>query len=633
MMNWSIYLFPLLALAAIFLFFGYYGYSMKKSILGLQSTETGNRKKLHFPTKRFPMERKDALPLLLLTVVYAITAFWGLGDRVAPQQFCHFPDAGSTVELKLVEPMELKDHVMYYCGLNTGEYTLEYTTDGVNWEEAQTLEQSYVDLFKWKEQEVPMLIGEKVIGLRITASESGMELGELALYRKDGTLLTQSDFVGLTDGAKCLLDEQSVIPEKSTYLNSTYFDEIYHGRTAYEHIRNIYPYEVSHPPLGKLILSIGIRLFGMTPFGWRFMGTLFGVLMLPILYLFFKNMFGKTPVAFCGTALFAFDFMHLTQTRIATIDTYAVFFILLTYYFMYRFLTTPTDAPFRKTAAPLMLSGLFFGIGAASKWTVIYSGAGLAVLLFISLILRYRTAKAQDMAQATDVEVPTKARKDYRWWLLKTFFICVGFFLIVPSAIYCLSYLPYAAAKGEPLNFQLIWENQVFMFTYHRGVTQEHPYSSKWWQWIFDIRPILYYLDNEVGNGLKSSFGAFSNPFVCWGGLLSILALVWRTIKTKSGIALFILIGYLSQLVFWIPIHRPTFAYHYFPCILFLTFAITYVFHEIWEAKQGRYKAAVYGFTGGTVFLYGCFYPVLTGLAVPVWYGTNFLKWLPTWPF
>ena len=33
--------------------------------------------------------------------------------------------------------------------------------------------------------------------------------------------------------------------DKYTYMNSTYFDEIYHPRTAYEHLNNVYPYEVS----------------------------------------------------------------------------------------------------------------------------------------------------------------------------------------------------------------------------------------------------------------------------------------------------------------------------------------------------------------------------------------------------
>lgn len=56
-------------------------------------------------------------------------------------------------------------------------------------------------------------------------------------------------------------------------------------------------------------------IFGVSPFGWRIMGTLFGIAMLPVLYLFAKKMFKKTWMAGIATTLFAFDFMHFTQTR------------------------------------------------------------------------------------------------------------------------------------------------------------------------------------------------------------------------------------------------------------------------------------------------------------------------------
>lgn len=156
-------------------------------------------------------------------------------------------------------------------------------------------------------------------------------------------------------------------------MNSTYFDEIYHARTAYEHILGLEPYENTHPTLGKLIISVGIRIFGMNPFGWRFMGTLFGVLMLPALYHFLKRLFGSTFLCTAGTVLFAFDFMHYVQTRIATIDTYAVFFIILMYDAMLVFIQhdLKTDS-FKKLLPPLLLSGIFMGFGIASKWTVAY---------------------------------------------------------------------------------------------------------------------------------------------------------------------------------------------------------------------------------------------------------------------
>ena len=82
--------------------------------------------------------------------------------------------------------------------------------------------------------------------------------------------------------------------------------------------------------------------------------------MLPLLYIFIKNLFGKTLVAACGTIVFAFDFMHFVQTRIATIDTYGVLFILLMFYFMYRYFVKPYDAPLRQTILPLFLSCLLY---------------------------------------------------------------------------------------------------------------------------------------------------------------------------------------------------------------------------------------------------------------------------------
>ena len=130
--------------------------------------------------------------------------------------------------------------------------------------------------------------------------------------------------------------------QRSDFLNSSYFDEIYHASTAWEHLHGIWPYEISHPPLGKEILSLGILLFGMTPFGWRFSGTLVGILMLPAMYRFLKRLFGTGRVPVLGTALLASGFLHYVQTRIATVDSYAVFFILLMYDAMYAWLSSNT---------------------------------------------------------------------------------------------------------------------------------------------------------------------------------------------------------------------------------------------------------------------------------------------------
>ena len=175
----------------------------------------------------------------------------------------------------------------------------------------------------------------------------------------------------------CLM-KLATVPYTPTYMNGTYFDEIYHARTAYEHLHQIEPYESTHPPLGKILISIGIYVFGLNPFGWSIIGTLFGVGMIPIMYVFAKRMFGRSEYALIAAFLLTFDFMHFAQTRIATIDVYGVFFIMLMFYFMYRYTTLSFyREKLWTTLIPLGLSGLFFGIGAASKWIVIYGGAGL----------------------------------------------------------------------------------------------------------------------------------------------------------------------------------------------------------------------------------------------------------------
>lgn len=573
------------------------------------------------------MTRRDVLAMLIISLAYAVVAFTGLGDHNAPESDCYFKGRGSYADIELPEDTEIGS-VLYFCGLNTGDYYLQFSMDGQNWVDQKSMPQKYTDLFKWRYAE---LLDEPQTARYIRIlSGSELYLCEVAIYDSDGTILDASRF-SYGPGVAPLFDEQGTVPSELSYMNSTYFDEIYHARTAYEHIRNIYPYEISHPPLGKLIISVGIRIFGMNPFGWRFMGTLFGVLMLPILYFFIKKMFGSTAISACGTTIFAFDFMHFVQTRIATIDTYAVIFTILMYLFMYMYVSADHDdplLPWYKQSVPLFLSGLFFGIGAASKWTCIYAGAGLAVIWLGFWVMRgislarcghFKKFLAQFFASAAQ---------------------CIVFFVLIPAAIYYLSYIPYGTAKGmsglkmllSRDYLDIVIDNNKFMYTYHSGVDATHPYSSWWYQWIVDARPILYYLQG-YDDGTKSAFGAFVNPVLCWGGLLAMLSMVYFVIRDGDRKALFILVGYLAQLLPWVFVTRIVFEYHYFPSTVFLLLALCLVFDKFRHSSV-MWKKYVFGFAGVCVCLFAAFYPVLTGVRCPTWYTNNFLRWIPgMWPF
>ena len=544
---------------------------------------------------RHRLGRADAVIMAVIMLLYALVAFWKLGNTESPESFVNMENRTESIELDVNGGTVT--HLMVYEGVGIGSYSITYSDGSATYDIAE-LTQSHADVLKWHD----VAINYYLTGGTIYISGTGnVWLGEVVALDVDGNV------VGAVSSASELCDEQSLCPDRQTYMNSTYFDEIYHARTAWENLNGVYPYEITHPPLGKIIISIGIALFGMTPFGWRFSGTFFGVLMLPVIYIFAKRLFGGKAVPAACTLVLTSDFMHFVQTRIATIDTYAVFFILLMYLFMYGFITTGSRRE-------LALSGIFFGIGAASKWTCIYAGAGLAVIWIIYVI---REAKAQRLDMIG-------------FWKLCGF--CVIFFVLIPCLIYYFAYIPYGTARGiSPFSaeyLRMVLDNQSYMFNYHSGIVAEHPYSSRWYQWVLDIRPILYYLE-YFDDGTHSSFGAFLNPALCWGGLLSLFVLIYTAIFRRDRCAGFILLGYLAQLIPWMFVTRITFEYHYFPCSVFLVLSLGYCFN-LMRHNLRHWKWYVSGFVTLSIALFVMFYPALSGKPVA---ATGLLSWLPTWPF
>lgn len=597
MLHWYTYLFPLACILLIAVFFA-----------GLPAL---HRVPLALPGKaETSLSRRDSTMILILVVLYGFTAFYQLGDHTNPEQFARFESPGSSAVIHCSEPINLTG-LRYYCGVNEGNLTLEVSADGVEFQTVSTLTHSYADIFKWIDADFPVTEYPGISAVRLTA-DSELYVGEIALY-DEYDMPVSSDLLSCDAVWTGLLDEPETVPETISFLNSSYFDEVYHVRTAYEHMHDLNPYEISHPPLGKIILSLGIRMFGLNPFGWRFMGTLFGILMLPVLYLMLKRMFGGAAVPACATALLATDFMHFVHTRIATVDTYSVFFILLMFLFMYAFLTTDRWRY-------LAFSGICFGLGAACKWTSLYAGAGLAIL-WASYWIRQR--------------------KDFPW---KKFFgnvlFCVVFFLLIPGLIYYCSYYFYGTARGwhgigmyfKKDYMDMVLSNQDYMFSYHKGVSQEHAYSSRWYQWILNIRPILYYLDYSTDGIRVTSFGAWLNPVLCWAGLIAMFVMFYLAVFRRDRRAGFILTGYLVQLLPWVIITRTTFEYHYFGCSVFLVLALAYVFDlMIRYRKHG--KRHVYGLTVLSLVLFIGFFPVLAGLPMNRVLQDTVLGWLPTWPF
>lgn len=548
------------------------------------------------------LDKRDALIIAITTVAYTILAFSNLGNTAAPKTAATPDNLADFGEVTYVSAVSV------YKGIGDCVLYFEFSEDGENWSLPQSFEGA--DCFKWERYTFDTKditsVG-RYVRVRFTGNaESVYEAVFYGLHGEQLPLTSQSP----------LFDEQALGQEKQTYKNSTYFDEIYHARTAYEHVEYIpNHYENTHPPLGKLIIGLGIRLFGMNPFGWRFMGTVCGILMLPLIYIFAKRLFKSTFFATCAMLLMTFDCMHFAQTRIATIDSYPVFFILLMYYFMYLFYEGANEITFRRMCIYLACSGLSFGLAIASKWIGFYGGVGLAILFFLGL---YRRVKA----------------KGYRaLWVCA---LCVIFFVTVPFLIYYCSYFPIHKADGAVSYWTNFWRYQKHMFDYHSKLTADHPFSSMWYSWPFVYRPIWYYGDASLkASGQVSSIVGIGNPAIWWASLFAVCYCSFSAIrhirKAEGGLnAKFITLGYFSQFVPWMLISRVVFIYHYFASLPFAMLAQVFVFEKLCKKfTWGKRVTILFIIISGILFL--AFYPVVSGQAVPTSYMLSALKWFPSW--
>ncbi len=572
--------------------------------------------------------KKETVLLLACTLLYAVIAFVNLGTLKAPQTFWQPVALGETATVRFPGNTHISEYRVYSnigspvvseCGtmmLSAGEEESLYT-------------QSYDNMFRWDTHACSFHTDH----LTLTLYSGTLQINEIAFFDDSGNRVPA--YIDHPTGTQeCLLDEQDTVPAIPSYYNGMYFDELYHGRTAYEHLHNLKPYENSHPPLGKLLIMIGIAIFGMCPFGWRFTGTLVGVLMLPVMYAFGKKMFRRADYALLLMMLFAFDFMHFTQTRIATIDVYGVFFILLMFYYMYRYISMNFFADeFRKTLKPLALSGLFFGLGIASKWICFYAGGGLAVLLFFTLFQRYRMY-VDRMKNGTPSE--KKAVSDFWKYTVLTLLWCVVFFVIVPFIIYFASYAPYyryeagtTSSYGIGDMFRTFWNYQYFMYSYHSGLTATHPYQSSFWQWPFTMKPMWYYYGPQVNNTI-STMTASGNPAVWWVSTVGAVALLVARMlgKVRKDTALqVIFIGVLANYLPWVLVSRCTFIYHFFATVPFILMATVYLLFVLEEKypKMNRWK---WIWLGVAVLMFVLLYPGISGLRVNADWAA-FLRDLP----
>ena len=633
------------------------------------------------PNAKLEIKRRDALLMLVVTLVYSIVTLTTLGSTKAPQNPWKSTARDEYVYLDLGRHYE-DFSMLYFCQVSYSNFAVAVSddVDSMGWSEDYPAQMAEGQCFQWKYlkpsytsngeatfvdastfADVQKLSGRYV---RINPKQVGLIINELIFKDVDGNIITGVTVMGrenanvtspLYSAPENLLDEQDTLEGEPSWWNSTYFDEIYHARTAFEHLNQTNAYEWTHPPLGKVIMSWFIGLFGMTPFGWRFAGALCGILMLPVIYLLVKQLTKRRAMAFLAMMLMTLDCMHFTQTRIATIDSYPVLFIMLSYFFMLRFMQRDIVVEDLKTVLPdLGFSGFFMGCSVASKWIGVYAGFGLAVLYFWTCFRHFRLGKLAEQMQndgnAYSQEERTlldlREKKVFKRFVVLCAW-CLLFFVAVPVTIYLLSY----AVHFSDREFSSLWDflQTVYktnfgkynsMLSYHStpGLGMDHYYYSPWYEWPLMVTPMYYASAAFKPEGMTYAIFCFGNPWVWCVGLVGIAYTVYLWAKGhyyrmagKDGAVqplrrdwdtapAFILIGLLAQFLPWVLVPRGTYIYHYFASIPFLILGTTLFFHHLIQRKP-RLGKRLCG-----IFLLLCFiwfillFPYASGVMTPNWW-------------
>ena len=403
--------------------------------------------------------------------------------------------------------------------------------------------------------------------------------------------------------------------------NTYMFDEVYHAFTAEQMFKGNpaawewwnpnptgFAYEWTHPPVAKEFMVLAIRIFGDNPFAWRFFSAFFGFGVIILIYFLALKLFKNRFIALVSAFLCSLDGLLLVMSRIAMNDMYFLFFVLLAFlFFLYN---------------KKFWMGLCLGLSVASKWTGLFGIGILGIVYLVQIILGTRKKK---------IDVKN---------ILKKIIIAPAFFLLIPLIVYLISYVPFFAGHHSPpgtnqSTFQTFIQLQGEMYWYHTHLVAHHEYQSVPIQWVFNIRPVWFYV-NYVNSTTIANIYALGNPIFQWTSLIAIIFLIYKFIKKRSFALGFVILSYFGFFILWVHSPRIMFYYHYLPSVPFLGIALAYALSKIVKTKAGPAIVALFLIIVTGAFFY--FLPLWTAIPVSKCLNTqNCISvydsyfWLPSW--
>jgi dolichyl-phosphate-mannose-protein mannosyltransferase len=418
-----------------------------------------------------------------------------------------------------------------------------------------------------------------------------------------------------------------------------------------------------HPPLGKWTIALGIKAFGMNPFGWRVGSAVAGTLAVAILAMIAQLVFGRPLWTFVAGLLLALEHLSVVLSRLALLDVHVQLWALAGFLCLVldrrwidlrtrRGPPPPDEAP--RIPSPLWrpwryAAGLAFGAALAVKWS-----GGFAILAAVVISLVWETNRR---SRATS----SRPRAFGRALAQESFAIVVAFVLL-PIVVYVAAYLPwlhhFAWNVGDLVDQQLrvaryhLFELRTLALDPETGaMTPTHYGYSRPWTWLVMVRPVPITWQ-DLGPSIRQLI-AIGNPVVFWSSVWSLPYLAYAWWRKRDWVPGFFVIAVVAQYLPWLLVARPQFFFYVAPFTPFLVLGLVYLVRDLSDARLivrepggavatdpetggpavsvwHPYRPVAWTVVAGAVALFLWFWPVLTWAEISD-ARQKLIVWFPGW--
>lgn len=413
------------------------------------------------------------------------------------------------------------------------------------------------------------------------------------------------------------------------------FDEVYYAQNANSLLHHGVELDskggaaqfIVHPPIGKWMIALGIKLFGYHEFGWRFMAALVGATSIVMIFYIAKRLFSNYFLALAAGILMSADGLNLVMSRTALLDIFLMFFTLLGFLFLLR--------------NQHLAAGISLGLAAATKWSGVYY---LLAYLVFTLYVDFRRNRALELEHPVKVLLREKVLKR------------IAEYLLIPTSVYVLSWVGWffnssgydrqwakshrgGAFNFIPAPFRSLWHYHSEMWNFHTTLTTPHPYAANPWSWLIMARPTSFYYEAPKGCGVPACAQevlALGTPLLWWSGITAIAVTFGYWIARREWQSGLLLLSLAAGYIPWFHWQKRTvFNFYSIAFEPFLILLIVFCLSKFLEPGMNgevprRRRITSYGFLAVIIFNFLYFLPLYMGSVITYAHWSS-LMWFPSW--